>query len=143
MTEESLLPVEFIYCECGCGLTRSKYDWQKREYKYIYKHSSRGKKFPNSPKEANHHSWKGGEVTSVKGYRLKRDIKHPKATKQGYYVFEHVLVMEKHLGRYLMPDEVVHHINGNKLDNRIENLQLMKKGEHIRYHRLKDKSVND
>lgn len=48
---------------------------------------------------------------------------HPRAD-QGNYVFEHVLVMEQMLGRYLLPGENVHHRNGVKDDNRPENLEL-------------------
>ena len=48
---------------------------------------------------------------------------HPRADK-GRYVFEHVLVMEEMLGRYLLPGENVHHRNGVKDDNRPENLEL-------------------
>lgn len=47
---------------------------------------------------------------------------------------EHRVVMEQHLGRKLNPDEVVHHINGNKFDNRIENLSVMSKSDHAKLH---------
>jgi HNH endonuclease len=49
---------------------------------------------------------------------------HPRASRNGTYVFEHILVMEQQLGRYLLPGENVHHLNGVRDDNRPENLEL-------------------
>lgn len=68
--------------------------------------------------------WTGGKKVGKGGYMLIWKPDHPFANTQGY-VSEHRLVVEQHIGRLLSPTEVVHHINKDKMDNRIENLQLM------------------
>lgn len=68
------------------------------------------------------------------GYELVYMPEHPATNKDGY-IKGHRLVMEKHLKRYLSGTEVIHHINRNRLDNRLKNLQLLKSSkEHIRIH---------
>lgn len=78
-------------------------------------------------------SWKGGRKKSNKGYILILKKEHPFCPKGGY-VFEHRLIMEKKLGRFLKHDEIIHHKNGKKDDNRIENLELMKLSDHTKKH---------
>ena len=75
--------------------------------------------------------WKGGRRITSWGYVKIRDTDHPFCDCDGY-VFEHRLIMEKHLKRYLKPSEQVHHINGDILNNDISNLKLFKSNsEHI------------
>ncbi len=81
----------------------------------------------------NNPRWRGGIKIHACGYRLISVPTHPFKDKQGY-VREHRLVMEKHLSRYLEKNELVHHINGNKVDNRLENLQLTNRSEHKKLH---------
>lgn len=58
---------------------------------------------------------------------------HPKSNKEGY-IMEHILVMECYIGRWLKEDEVVHHKNKIRSDNKIENLELMSFKEHASLH---------
>ena len=74
------------------------------------------------------YTWKGGRGKNGKGYIRINCPHHPSAC--GGRVYEHRLVMEKYLGRYLHPWETVHHENGIKDDNRIENLKLLPGNEH-------------
>ena len=78
----------------------------------------------------------GKKTINSKGYIRVYFPDHPKADKRGY-ILEHDLIMECAIGRWLKPDEVVHHKNEIKTDNRLKNLELMTKKEHSKLHILK------
>ena len=89
-------------------------------------HPAYGKKMPSSAIRIGKKNpfWKGGKSLSPTGYMLIRI--------NNKYVYEHRYIMEKHIKRKLKKGETIHHINRNKLDNRIENLKLYKShSEHI------------
>lgn len=87
-----------------------------------------------------HPGWSGG-MRIVKGYRYIYCPNHPNTTKQKY-VAEHRLVMESVLGRYLEKHEVVHHIDGNPLNNNPSNLVVFgSNADHLR-HELTGKVPN-
>lgn len=117
------------FCHCGCGKIApiAKQTSKKRgilagyPQRYLTGHSSRGKIGAQSGR------WKGGRLER-QGYVLIHQPDHPFCNSRGY-VREHRLVMESHLGRLLSFDETVHHRNGIKSDNRIENLEL-RQGPH-------------
>ena len=78
-------------------------------------------------KGKNNPAYKGGKVLDTNGYVR---IRGSRKTRQ----YEHQLVLEQHLGRKLKTGEEVHHINGIKTDNRLENLYLVDKKSHSRKH---------
>lgn len=79
--------------------------------------------------------WKILKVVSKGEYNYVKVDNHPNATVNGY-VLHHRVVLENHLGRLLESHEVVHHLNGEKKDNRVENLQVLTIVEHSRLHGL-------
>lgn len=98
-----------------------------------------------SQRGANNPAWKGGRHVDSRGYvtvvvddddeiGMAMVRAKPSHTKYGWcHIHEHRLVMAHHLGRPLDRGEVVHHINGNRTDNRIENLSLVaSRAEHAR-----------
>lgn len=89
-----------------------------------------GKDTKFKPREL-HINWNGGKFINKAGYVYFLCPNHPRANKQGY-VLEHILVMEKKIGRYILHPEQIHHINGNKSDNRLSNLRLY---ENVSIHR--------
>ena len=96
-------------------------------YKQTAEHIDKRKRFG-----ADNANWRGGRMHHM-GYVSIRvypdDFFYPMASWNGY-VREHRLVMAKHLGRNLSSWELIHHINGTKDDNRLENLQIVTDDEH-------------
>lgn len=94
------------------------------------KHQSNiGNKPPLTSGE-NHPSWRGGRHIFLSSKR----VPYWRITVDGKRVYEHRYLMEQKLGRKLSSTEVVHHINHDSLDNRLDNLQLMTWSEHTLHH---------
>ena len=121
------------FCSIDCRITGQK---SELRYQYGFKDvpvteetiakANATKKANGTLRKEKHPFWKGGKAIS-QGYVLIM-------LETGKYRQEHRLVMENHLGRKLKPSEIVHHKNHNKKDNRIENLEIMTRAEHMKEH---------
>jgi hypothetical protein len=122
-------------CLCGCGKDCYNKFAPGHHMKVLYK----GKNNPAKRAEVrlklsgkNHHNWKGG-TRVVKGYEYTHYPLHPNSNKMGYILTSH-MVMELKIGRLIKKNEVVHHKDHNRLNNDINNLELMDKIEHYKFH---------
>lgn len=107
-------------CDCGVRLK----DYRSKNCRSCAK---KGKKNPMFEIwSSDHPNWRGGYIQK-NGYRLVR--------RYGEEVYEHRWIMEQHLGRKLNSNEIVHHLNGNKTDNRVENLVVWNQAEHVAHHK--------
>lgn len=114
---------------------RDLYSVYKKAYKMgfrkspeiVYKNRSNAKRGPNAS------NWSGGVKMTKKGYRMVHLPDHHRADKNGY-VMEHIVVFERETGIAIPDNCCIHHLNGDKSDNRIENLCLMEHGAHTTYH---------
>lgn len=86
-------------------------------------------------------AWKGGRYKTRDGY-INVKVKKEETPRKSGYIFEHRLVMQRSLGRQLLRTETVHHKNGQRDDNRIENLELWGKS-HSSGQRYKDLSTQE
>ena len=77
--------------------------------------------------------WKGGKFINNQGYIFVKTNNFQRTTRG--YERQHRIVVENQLGIELTKDQIIHHINGNKIDNRIENLQITTKTEHPKIHK--------
>lgn len=122
-------------CECGCGqptaIVRGKTERKAR--RFVGYPSPRLPGHGYQPPGDQHWNWKGGICRTSNGYVLEFHPDHAEANRDGY-VRQHRWVVEQARGWPLAANEVVHHINGIKDDNRLENLVALTHAEHAAEH---------
>lgn len=123
-------------CNCSRG---SIYEWLikfkiPRRRTGCFRHTEEAKQRMRLAKKGERHwNWKGGRIHASRDYMkvlLDKNNPYYSMVRVDGYVFEHRLVMARHLRRPLTKDEFVHHLNGIQYDNREENLCLVNAHSH-------------
>lgn len=115
------------YCQCGCGEKTNIATYTHRSgqikgepVRFVRGHNGRG---------SGNGMYNGGQCFNKALGRWMAD------DGTGVFITRARLIMQEHLGRALDPDEIVHHLNGNPVDDRIENLRIVSRAGHMRIHR--------
>lgn len=126
----------------GARYRLKKYDIPLRTDKQAMNTNRNRNKRSENAKGKKNSQWRGGKRITSHGYVEIYMPTHPYASKSRGTVYEHRLVMEKKIGRYLKPEEDVHHIDENKQNNDPDNLHLFSsKAEHTAHHQKLKKNV--
>lgn len=124
-----------MICTCKlCGKEMSRRPYAISPSGNFCSYSCKGKFYGKGSRNPN---WRGGKINGSAGYELSYAPEHPAPSTtcgKTKYVLTHRAVMEQHLGRTLLPNEIVHHKNHNAKDNRIENLEVTTRAAHLTHH---------
>jgi len=110
-------------CLCDCGKSKSVESGNLMSLGTTSCGCFRSEQMSKKNSGSNNHRWSGGRVVDGKGY-IKVLVCPGHTGTRGKYEREHRAVMARHIGRPLLSTEEVHHKNGIRDDNRIENLEL-------------------
>lgn len=117
--------VTYGYCKCGCGNETTISVRNEKRRGHIKGEHIRFIPGHNSVSGKKSLAWKGGEIVSKVGYKNYLKIYMPEHQRNNRgYIFQHTLVVEKALGKSLPDGAVVHHIDGNGLNNKNSNLVI-------------------
>jgi len=136
-------------CKCGCNEPISKLRSDGKPRLYLNGHNRRGVKHNKetldkmSQKQKGEHNpnWIGGRWLTGEGYYRIWKPDHPYANSIGF-VLEHRFIYEQYHNICVLPWTDIHHKNGIKTDNRIENLEALLHNEHTRLHKTQRGVLN-